>query len=185
MSQVSGFPPVAEANARVLILGSMPGIASLEKNEYYALPRNAFWRVMGDLFGAGAELTYEEKLQTLSSRGIALWDVLKTCDRPGSLDSSIVASSMELNDFKAIYRSHTMIRHVFFNGRKASQLYMQHILPTLGTADAQKSHLVLPSTSPAMASMTYADKLDKWAAVAGALQAGPGSPSSSSVPPDD
>ena len=109
MSQVSGFPPVAEASARVLILGSMPGIASLEKNEYYALPRNAFWRVMGDLFGAGAELTYEEKLQTLSSRGIALWDVLKTCYRPGSLDSSIVASSMELNDFTAIYRSHTMI----------------------------------------------------------------------------
>jgi len=166
MDQVTGFPPVAKQSARVLILGSMPGVASLEKEQYYALPQNAFWRVMSDLFGAHAELTYEERLQTLVNKGVALWDVLKTCYRPGSLDSSIVASSIEVNDFEALYQIHTSIRHVFFNGKKASRLYMQRVLPTITPAIAQKSYLTLPSTSPAMATMTYAEKLDKWAAVA-------------------
>ena len=86
---IQGFDPISDPDARILILGSMPGIASLEANQYYGHPRNAFWRIMGDVFGAGLELPYAERTAILKDQGVAVWDVLKLCHREGSLDSNI------------------------------------------------------------------------------------------------
>ncbi len=166
MSQVRGFPPVAKTDARVLILGSMPSVASLEKNEYYGLPQNVFWRIMGDLFGAGRDLPYAERLEKMVGHRIALWDVLETCYRPGSLDSAIDSASAEPNDFRSLFQNHATISRVFFNGRKASDLYMRRVLPTIKEDFSDKIYRTLPSTSPAHASMPYDQKLDKWSVVA-------------------
>ena len=88
-----GFPPIADADARVLVLGSLPGRMSLEKQQYYAQPYNAFWKIMGQLFGAAPELPYERRLEELRKHGVAVWDVLAAGERSGSLDSAIVAAS--------------------------------------------------------------------------------------------
>lgn len=169
MSKVKGFPPVVGKNARVLILGSMPSVASLEKSEYYALRQNAFWKIMGDLFRAGPGLAYAERLRTMVGHGVALWDVLETCERSGSLDSSIDVATARPNDFLRLFCKHAMIRHVFFNGRKAADIFSKKVQPTLEAEFDDKVYIALPSTSPAHASMTYAEKLEKWSAVAQTL----------------
>ena len=120
---------------------------------------------MGDLFGAHVELPYEERLRAIVRNGIALWDVLESCYRPGSLDSAIDAATARSNDFKSLFREHGSIGHVFFNGRKASNLYMRSVFPTVEEESGAKSYCTLPSTSPAFASMSYAEKLDQWKAI--------------------
>ena len=97
---VQSFPPVVSRNSKVLILGSMPGEVSLKAEQYYAHPRNAFWPIMGELFGAGPSLPYQERLVALDNAGIALWDSLRACTRPGSLDSAI--RDEEANDFALV-----------------------------------------------------------------------------------
>ena len=94
------FPPIAADGARVLILGSLPGTRSLADQQYYAQPQNAFWKMMGEFFGAGPELPYAARTERLSASGIALWDVIASAERPGSLDSSIVSRSVVVNDFR-------------------------------------------------------------------------------------
>src|SRR5215471_11745027 len=116
MSRVQSFPPIASPGSRVLILGSMPGVQSLKAEQYYANPQNGFWHIMGQLFGAGPTLPYEERMTRLQSAGVALWDVLHTCVRPGSGDSWI--TDEVANDFRAFFAEHPNITHVFFNGRK-------------------------------------------------------------------
>jgi len=108
--KIRSFPPVATSEARVLILGSMPGIASLTAGQYYAHPRNAFWRIMGKLVGAGPENPYDERLRILKKGGIALWDVLDSCVRPGSLDANI--SNETPNDF-AIFLQVTLVSRMW------------------------------------------------------------------------
>lgn len=165
MARVTGFPPVIEQNARILILGSMPGRASLEKEQYYALPRNAFWRLMGDLFGAGPDLPYTARLKLIAKSGVGLWDVLESCHRQGSLDSSIDTATVRPNDFESIFRCNAGIRHVFFNGRKAADIYMRQVLPKVGEEFVDMIYRTLPSTSPAHASRSYAEKLEEWSVI--------------------
>ena len=159
-----GFAPVARADARLLILGSMPGVASLEATQYYAFPRNVFWKIMGDLYGAGPDLDYLPRLQKLIENHIALWDVIKACHRPGSLDSAIEESSLATNDFSGFFKKHPHITHVYFNGQKAAGLFKKKVMPSLG---GQYRYFTLPSTSPAHAASSYAAKLESWSVLKG------------------
>lgn len=168
MSRVSGFPPVIGPRPRVLILGSMPSIASLEQRQYYAHPRNAYWQIMGDLFDAGPERPYGARLAALKAHGIALWDVLESCVRPGSLDSSICDDTARTNGFGDLFAGHPTIRHVFFNGLKAAGVFRRAVLPELGDP-GDLVLTTLPSTSPAHASQTYAQKLRAWSRIRSVL----------------
>jgi len=160
------FAPLAHGSARVLILGSLPGQCSLARGHYYAQPQNSFWRLMGDLFDAGPLLAYEERVQRLLLRGVAVWDVCASAQRPGSLDAAILRTSVAANDFEAFFAVHQRIRLIGFNGATAAQLYERHVQSRLSPRPAAIPRLRLPSTSPAHAAMSYAAKLDAWGAVA-------------------
>ncbi len=156
-----GFPPVSRPDARVLVLGSLPGVRSLAESRYYAQPQNAFWRIMGALYGAGPELPYADRLQRLLDARIALWDVVAAAVRPGSLDSRIRRDTVEVNDFAAFLAAHREIERICFNGKTAAELFRRRVLPGLGPHVPDIVH-VLPSTSPAHAGMPFARKLDAW-----------------------
>jgi double-stranded uracil-DNA glycosylase len=159
------FAAVDDARARVLVLGSLPGRVSLEKRQYYALPQNAFWRIMGELFGFDPGAPYAHRLARLRARGVALWDVCHSARRAGSLDSAIEHASVRANDFAAFFRSHPQVGSVFFNGAKAAMLYQRLVWPALPRDLQLLRRVILPSTSPAHASLAYAAKLARWAAV--------------------
>ena len=161
---VRSFPPVADARARVLILGSMPGTESLRLQRYYAHPRNAFWPIMGELFGAGPGLPYRERLQRLQAAGVALWDVLAACMRPGSLDSAIDERSIIANDLVSFLARHEGIHSIFFNGATAERCFLRHSLPGLEAGRVTLKRL--PSTSPAHAALSLNAKLKAWRSVA-------------------
>ena len=152
------FLPIEDNEAKLLILGSIPGKVSLDNAQYYAHPRNTFWPIMGELTGALPQLAYELRTQKLNFAGIALWDVLASCIRPGSLDSDI--SSIVPNDFETFFMSHPHITRIYFNGAMAEKSYKQHVLPTLTPRNL--CYLRLPSTSPAHAALTYDQKLSIW-----------------------
>ncbi|WP_421861793.1 DNA-deoxyinosine glycosylase [Motiliproteus sp.] len=160
--QAQSFAPVIDAGAKLLILGSMPGQRSLEQQQYYAHPRNAFWPIMAELLGFDVDLPYNERLAQLTRHGIALWDVLAECRRPGSLDSSIVEQSIRPNDFAALLDLHPTIGAIFFNGAKAEQAFKRYVLPTLSDRQQQLTRQRLPSTSPAHAAMKLSQKKLFW-----------------------
>lgn len=166
-----GFPPIANADARVLVLGSLPGRKSLEMHEYYAQPYNAFWHIMGELFGARRELPYAERVAKLHARGVAVWDVLAAGEREGSLDSAIVKSTMVVNDFGGFFARHPEIRAVCFNGNTAASLYKRRVLPGLAPKWAAVATHSLPSTSPAYARLRFEAKLEHWSKVLRSLAA--------------
>jgi hypoxanthine-DNA glycosylase len=168
-----GFSYVARRDARVLVLGSLPGVRSIEAQQYYAQPQNAFWRIMDELVGAGPDLGYATRLQRLKASGIALWDVAAAAERPGSLDAAIVRESVVANDFPGFFARHRRIGAVYFNGAKAEELYRKLVLPTLAEPFASLATERLPSTSPAHAAMPYAAKLAAWSVVADALRHDP------------
>ena len=153
-----GFPPLARKDARVLILGSLPSRASLLAREYYAHPRNAFWRIMREI--AGAEGDYAARCRSLQERGIAVWDVLSSSVRPGSLDADIDMTSAVPNDFGRFFSAHRHIRLVCFNGRQAQAMFRRLVQPALSGRPLEFA--LLPSTSPAHASLTTAEKLESW-----------------------
>lgn len=162
MNQCASFPCVADHHARLLILGSMPGEKSLHAQQYYAHPHNSFWKIMGELCGFDASTPYLHRLAALTQQGIALWDVLQSCTRTGSLDSAIQADSVQTNDFRTFFQQHPHIAQVCFNGAAAERYYTRHVLPTL--AGLPLHHVRLPSTSPAHASQAYPVKLAAWRA---------------------
>lgn len=158
--RIRSFPPIARRDARVLVLGSMPGRASLEAGRYYAHPHNAFWRIVGELLGIEADAPYAARVRALKTARIALWDVLHSCVREGSLDTRIEEELA--NDFAAFFRRHRGITHVFFNGAKAEASYRRHVLTGM---TVRLRYARLPSTSPAHASLPFARKLKAWQAI--------------------
>jgi hypoxanthine-DNA glycosylase len=144
----------------VLILGSLPSTASLERRQYYAHSRNAFWTIMEKLFGASRGLPYAARLLRLKECGVALWDVCASACRPGSLDSKI--SDAAVNDFNAFFSSHRGIKLICFNGAEAHRIFRRQILPGLAPEFAAIRREALPSTSPAHAGMRLAEKLERW-----------------------
>lgn len=160
MSAIHCFPPIETAAARVLILGSMPGKESLRVQQYYAHPRNTFWAILGELVGATPALAYDARAEVLKSAGIALWDVLASCTRDGSLDSAIHAASSAPNDFASFFSAHPRITRVYFNGAMAESCFRKLVLPSL--AHRPLMYQRLPSTSPANAAIPYQRKLEAW-----------------------
>lgn len=144
---VTGFAPIATASARLLILGSLPGVRSLEAGRYYAHPRNAFWPIMAGICGFEAGLPYARRARALERADIALWDVLQGCQRRGSLDSAIDRRSCVPNDLPAFLAAHPRIRRIGFNGGEAQRLFNRCVLPRL--AGHELEFVRLPSTSPA------------------------------------
>ena len=155
-----GFAPVLGRAPRVLVLGSLPGQTSIAAGEYYAMPRNAFWWVMGGICNATPELAYSVRLKRLKAAGIALWDVLHAAVRPGSLDAAIVSATEQPNDIAALIGRRTDIRLIAFNGRKAAALFRRHVEPSLPRDDVEFA--ILPSTSPAYAALDRGAKLELW-----------------------
>ncbi len=160
--RVHGFPPLVGPAPRVLVLGSMPGRRSLDEARYYAHPRNAFWPIMAALLGFSPDLAYESRCRALTARGLALWDVLASCERAGSLDSDIVEASIVANDIAGLLASEPGIRAIVFNGGKAEQCFRRHVVPTLAEAAVALPRLRLPSTSPAHAGLDLPAKRAAW-----------------------
>ena len=156
-SRLVGLPPVCDEHTRVIVLGSFPGAASLRAQAYYAHPHNLFWRLMGDVLGE-ADLPakpYALRLACLLANGIGLWDVFASCERQGSLDSAIRQSV--LNDFGRLQRQSPRLILACHNGQASAKQSLQ--LQAIGLRTQ-----VLPSTSPAYASMRYDEKLARWRA---------------------
>ena len=165
-SRVSSFPPQVGADCRVLILGTVPSLRSLQLRQSYGHAQNFFWPLMGELFDAGPDLQYHERIARLHARGVGIWDVLKHCEREGSLDSSIVAASEVPNAIPWLLRRHPETRAIALNGGKAQQAFRRHIAPQLSVDLRERVEiLALPSTSPANASVTRAEKRRRWSAL--------------------
>jgi double-stranded uracil-DNA glycosylase len=169
----SGFDAVAETNARVLILGSLPGRVSLEMRQYYAQPRNSFWRLMGQQFNFRADLSYRNRIAALKRCRVALWDVCASAYRPGSMDSSIDIATVIPNEFLPFLLKYNNIDTVFFNGSKAAALYRRLVVPNLPGNLRLLKYMPLPSTSPAHAAMPFAEKLRRWSSVRRATESYP------------
>jgi hypoxanthine-DNA glycosylase len=162
MLAVESFSYIANADCHTLILGTMPGKISLAQQQYYAHPRNAFWPIIGELFDIDSRADYAERTAQLVAANIALWDVLQSCVREGSLDAAIETASVVPNDIVTFLKSHRSIRRIGFNGATAAKLFRRHIQPLLGSDVNHIEYLALPSTSPAHAGMPYSEKLRAW-----------------------
>ena len=161
--RVSSFPPQVGAGCRVLVLGTVPSLRSLELRQSYGHAQNFFWPLMGELFDAGPDLPYAQRIARLHACGVGIWDVLKHCERPGSLDSSIVPDSEVPNAIPSLLRRQAQIRAIALNGGKAQQAFRRHIVPQLDAALRERvTVLALPSTSPANASIPRAEKRRRW-----------------------
>lgn len=172
MPAITSFNALSLPTARVLILGSMPGVASLNARQYYAHPRNSFWPIMAHIAGFDATAPYDARVEALTRSGVALWDVLQSCVRPGSLDSSIQAGTRVANDFAAFFQAHPGIGLVCFNGAEAQQSYNRHVLTGLKPQEVR--YVRLPSTSPAHP-VPFERKLAAWRAALGPQEQGEGS----------
>lgn len=162
--QIRSFPPLGNPKATRLILGTMPGKVSLIEHQYYAHPRNVFWDIMQQLYGMPREMPYARRVQALEKAGVALWDVLAACVRSSSLDSDIEPATVVPNDFVPFLTNHPRIRAIFFNGQPARRLFEQHVAPLLTPRQREIERVTLPSTSPAHARMSRAQKLRAWRA---------------------
>lgn len=166
--RVHGFPPIARRDARVLILGSMPGEASLKAGQYYGHPRNAFWPILANLLGFDHLDPYEQRVEAVRNAGIAVWDVLASCIRPGSADADIATGSIAVNDFAKFFREHPDIAAIYCNGSMADTLFRRHVCPHVPSSIVTYDRL--PSTSPAHAARSLTDKIAAWRVVLDSLK---------------
>ena len=169
--RVQSFAPQLAAGCVLLVLGTVPSVRSLELRQSYGHRHNLFWPFMGELFDAGPELDYAERIARLQRRGIGIWDVLEGCIRRGSLDASIVPDSEVANDIPGLLLAYRTIRAIALNGGKAQQAFRRHVVPRLDATMRERITLLdLPSTSPANASMPRALKFERWRAVRECLE---------------
>ena len=161
LSTEYSFPPLLGEKPTILILGSMPSVQSLKHQHYYAHPRNAFWPIMAKLFNFSTTLPYSERCSILAQHHIAVWDVLRACQRKGSLDSNIDKASIVFNDFNKFLQRYPSINRLYFNGAKAESLFNQ-AAPSLTDQFIAIPTQRLPSTSPAHAAMSFEQKLIVW-----------------------
>ncbi len=154
MSRLTGLAPVIDNRARVLILGSFPSTASLAAQQYYAHPQNQFWRILGEVIGQPLkEMDYPHRIAAVQAAGIAIWDVFASCERAGSLDTAI--RDAVPNPLAVLQNSAPALRRICFNGGMAARRVRE--VEAMGF-----EALVLPSTSPANAGMSFAEKLARW-----------------------
>ncbi len=152
---ITSFAPYVNSDTEILILGTMPGIASLEKQEYYAHPRNHFWKIIYTLFNnMPINAIFDEKINFLELNRIGLWDVLKNCERKGSLDIHI--KNQTENDFDTLFQKHPSINKIIFNGKESHKYFLKKFGQKEGI-----TYYVMPSTSPAN-TMSFENKLKIW-----------------------
>ena len=157
MTRKAGFPPVVDAETRVLILGSLPGEASLAAGQYYGNPRNGFWALLESVLDAPlVSLPYADRLTTLQQRGVGLWDVVAEAERRGSLDAAILNPSA--NDLLALVKTLPALRAVAFNGGTSAKLGARLLAPVADRIET----VALPSSSPAHAARSFAEKAEMW-----------------------
>ena len=151
------FPPIIDETSQILIIGTMPSVKSLAATEYYAHPRNAFWKIIATLFNNGSAFSdFAEKKACILANHLALWDNLQFCEREGSLDSDI--KNMIPNDFETLLKKYSHICRLIFNGQKSFQIFKKFHPELL----KKYQHFVLPSTSPANAALSFDKKLALW-----------------------
>ena len=163
MQKISSFPPIIKKDSKILILGSIPGVKSLEMQQYYAHPQNKFWKIICEIFNEEFTTNYQQRIEILEKHHIALWDVIDTCERKGSLDSEI--RNEEANKIEELLQNFPNIKAIFCNGQK-SYKNLQKILGK----KFRMPIIVLPSTSPAYAGLSYFDKLKLWYIILEKLQ---------------
>lgn len=153
---IYGFAPIVSKKSRLIILGSMPSLTSLDKRQYYGFNRNQFWTILGKLFNQDEFVDYEQKIATVLDNKLALWDTIKACRRINSSDSKI--TDVVVNNFEWLFKSYPDIEYVFFNGAKSEQVFRKYVDKELYSF---RKLVRLPSTSPAYTKkLTY--KLDRW-----------------------
>lgn len=156
MDKIKSFGPIVDNNSKILILGSIPGVESLKKQQYYGNIRNQFWRIIFSLYNYDVPTDYEQKTDFLLEKGIGLWDVISNCIREGSLDSNIKEAAV--NDFKWLFETYPDIKHVFFNGSKAYETFKRKVgFENYPNMEFQR----LPSTSPAYIK-SFEEKFNEW-----------------------
>jgi hypoxanthine-DNA glycosylase len=153
-NRISSFPPIIDKNSKILILGSIPGVKSLEKQEYYGHPQNKFWKIIFELFDEEFSEDYTEKIKILKKNHIALWDVIDSCERKGSLDSEI--KNEEANPIFELLEKNTNIMAIFCNGGKS----FKNLHQILGK-NFKIPIILLPSTSP-LHTISFEKKLEQW-----------------------
>ncbi len=155
MKRISSFPPIVDRESKLLVLGTMPGVTSLQKYEYYGYPQNQFWKIMFTTFSQLPVPTdFEEKIALLRENNIAVWDVLQDCERQGSLDSKI-KNHME-NDIPKLLKDHPQISRILFNGKESHRYFVR----AFGVIDGIE-YFTMPSTSPAY-TLKFEEKLKIW-----------------------
>ena len=160
-----GFKPIARPDATILILGSLPSQRSIQSGEYFGNPHNVFWKIMGKLVAAGPELPYAARVERMIDARLAVWDVLRSARRPGSLDANIDRETARPNHFVRFLEEHPEVQLVCFNGKKAAALFKRLVIGQLSNWDNGLEFVTLPSTSPAHAAMAFEEKLRQWSVV--------------------
>lgn len=154
---IKSFAPALTTECHTLILGTVPGAASLRKQQYYGYLHNPFWPILGEVFAFDHALPYAERLETLNRHGVGLWSIVKQCERRGSLDSSI--RKPEFNDLAGLLLSYPKLKKICLDGKSTEKFFRRY---QKGNQLPEIALFVLPSASPAHAALSYQEKLAKW-----------------------